>query len=229
MAIMNYTYSDAEGTGSGQNSYISAVDRLSPRPTQLNPLDYAQKHRGSINLDYRFGKNDGGPVFEQFGINLLYTFNSGHPYTLVTSSGGQAGPYDTGVDYMNDTRSRRALEPINNSTTPWYRRFDLRVDKSFNITDKLSATIYARIFNLFNTKNVINVFQVTGSAEDDGLLSGVIDPTRARSLINSYGGEDYVKMYKAINLENGQAYWDVVGRQLYSSPRQIFFGLKLNF
>ena len=229
MAIMNYTYSNAEGTGSGQDSYISAVDRLSPRPTQLNPLDYAQKHRGSINLDYRFGKNDGGPVFEQFGINLLYTFNSGHPYTLVTTTGGQAGPYDSGVDYMYDTRSRRALEPINNSTTPWYHRFDLRVDKSFNITDKLSATIYARVFNLFNTKNVINVFQVTGSAEDDGLLSGVIDPVRARSLINSYGGEDYVKMYKAINLENGQAYWDQIGRQLYSSPRQIFFGLKLNF
>ncbi|APF17592.1 Outer membrane receptor protein, mostly Fe transport [Caldithrix abyssi DSM 13497] len=229
MAIMNYTYSDAEGTGSGQNSYISAVDRLSARPTQLNPLDYAQKHRGTVNLDYRFGKKDGGPVFEQFGINLLYSFNSGHPYTMVTSSGGQAGPYDSGVDYMIDTRSRRALEPINNSTTPWYHRFDLRVDKSFDVTDKLTVTLYARVYNLFNTKNVINVYQITGSAEDDGLLSGVIDPARARSFISAYGGEDYVKMYETINLENGQAYWHLIGRELYSTPRQIFFGLKLSF
>ena len=229
MGQLNYTYSDAEGTGSGQTSYISAVDRTSPRPTQLNPLDFAQKHRGTVNLDYRFGKNDGGPVLEQFGINLLYTFNSGHPFTVVTSSGGQAGPYDSGVDYMIDTRSRRALEPINNSTTPWYHRVDLRVDKSFNLTDKITATLYARIYNLFNIKNVINVYQITGSAEDDGLLSGVIDPQRARSLIDAYGGEDYVKMYKAINLENGQAYWSQIGRQLYGSPRQIFFGLKLTF
>ncbi len=229
MAQLNYTYTDAEGTGSGQTSYISAVDHLSPRPTRLNPLDYAQRHRGTLNLDYRFGKNDGGPVLEQLGINLLYTFNSGHPYTLVTTPGGQAGPYDSGVDYMVDTRSRRALEPINNSTTPWYHRVDLRIDKSFNVTDKITATIYTRIYNLFNIKNVINVFQVTGSAEDDGLLSGVIDPQRARSFISAYGGQDYVKMYKAINLENGQAYWDIVGRQLYGHPRQIFFGLKLNF
>jgi outer membrane receptor protein involved in Fe transport len=229
MAQINYTYSDAEGTGSGSTSYISAVDRLSQRPTRLNPLDYAQKHRGSIMVDYRWGKDDGGPVLEQLGFNLLYTFNSGHPYTLVTTSGGQAGPYDTGVDYMNDTRSRRALEPINNSTTPWYHRVDLRVDKSFNITDKLQATLYMRVYNLFNIKNVINVYQVTGSAEDDGLLSGVIDPVRTASFINSYGGQDYVKMYKAINLTNGQAYWNYLGRQLWDHPRQIFFGLKLSF
>ena len=229
MAQINYTYSDAEGTGSGSTSYISAVDRLSQRPTRLNPLDYAQKHRGTIMLDYRWGKKDGGPVLEQLGFNLLYTFNSGHPYTLVTTSGGQAGPYSTGVDYMVDTRSRRALEPINNSTTPWYHRIDLRVDKSFNITDKLQATLYMRVYNLFNIKNVINVYQVTGSAEDDGLLSGVIDPVRTASFISSYGGQDYVKMYKAINLTNGQAYWNYLGRQLWDHPRQIFFGLKLSF
>jgi len=229
MAQLNYTYSNAEGTGSGSTSYISAVDRLSQRPTRLNPLDFAQKHRGTLMVDYRFGKNDGGPVLEQFGVNLLYTFNSGHPYTLVTTSGGQAGPYSTGVDYMADTRSRRALEPINNSTTPWYHRIDLRVDKSFNITDKLKATLYMRVYNLFNIKNVINVYQVTGSAEDDGLLTGLIDPVRTASFIASYGGQDYVKMYKAINLTNGQAYWNYLGRQLWDHPRQIFFGLKLNF
>lgn len=227
-AQLNYTYTSAEGTGSGKTSFISAVDRLSARPTTLQPLDFNQAHRGSINLDYRFGKDDAG-LLEQFGINLLYTFNSGHPYTLVYSSGGQSGPYDTGVDYMNDTRSRQALEPVNSSNTPWLHLFDLNVDKSFNITDKLLGTVYMRINNVFNTKTAINVYQMTGSAEDDGLLSGVMDPSRAESLINSYGGQDYIDMYTAINLKNGQAYWDLVGNQLYNHPRQIFFGIKLSY
>lgn len=228
-ALFNYTYSNAEGTGSGETSFISAVDRLSQRPTRLNPLDYNQTHRGSVNLDYRFGKGDGGPILEQFGINAIYTFNSGHPFTYVFTTGGQSGQYDLGVDYMNDTRSRQALEPVNASTTPWTHRVDLRVDKSFNITDQLLATLYVRVNNLFNTKNVLNVYQVTGSAEDDGHLTGIINEERSKSLIEAYGGEDYVNMYKAINLENGQAYWNVVGLQLYDHPRQIFFGLKLTF
>jgi hypothetical protein len=184
-----------------------------------------------MNLDYRFGKDDGG-FLEQFGVNMLYTFNSGHAFTIVTTSGGQSGPYDSGVDYMQDTRTRQALEPVNSSNTPWLHLFDLRVDKSFNITNDLMATVYMRVNNVFNTKTAINVYQVTGSAEDDGFLSGVIDEARAESMINSYGGQDYIDMYTAINLVNGQAYWDFnpgPGLQLYNHPRQIFFGLKLTY
>ncbi len=228
-AQVNYTLTDAEGTGSGNTSFISAVDRLSARPTMLNPLDFNQTHRGTVNLDYRFGKNDGGPVLERMGFNILYTFNSGHPYTLVTTSGGQAGPYSIGVDYMQDTRSRVALEPINSSSTPWVHRVDLRLDKSFGIGDKVTATVYMRVNNLFNLKNVLNVYELTGSAEDDGLLSGLIDPAKTEAFINSYGGEDYVRMYQAINLENGQAYWNYLGKQLYDHPRQIFIGVKFAY
>lgn len=228
-AQLNYTYTDAEGTGSAETSFISAVDHLSARPTLLSPLDYNQTHRGTVNLDYRFGKNDGGIILQQMGINLLYTFNSGHPYTLVFTKGGQSGAYDTGVDYMLDTRSREALEPLNSSKTPWVNQVDLKFDKSFNITNQLETNFYVRITNLFNTKNVLNVYPVTGTPEDDGVLSGVIDAKRTQSFINAYGGQDYVNMYQAINLDNGQAYWSQLGRQLYGTPRQIFIGMKFNF
>ncbi|MBN1406798.1 MAG: TonB-dependent receptor [Calditrichaceae bacterium] len=227
-AMLNYTYTDAEGTGSGETSYFSPVDQISQRPTRLNPLDYNQTHRGSINLDYRFGKDDGGVVLEQLGVNMIYSFNSGHPFTLVSAAPGQSDQIDVGVDYMNDTRSRRALEGVNSSTTPWYHEVDLRVDKSFNITEKLMATIYVRVNNLLNTKNVINVFEATGSAQNDGFLDGTISEAVRDSYINAYG-EDYVEMYKAINLDNGQAYWSVLNRQLYSNPRQVLLGLKVSF
>jgi len=90
----------------------------------------------------------------------------------------------------------------------------------------LSATVYAIVNNVFNRKNVINVYQLTGSAGDDGYIS---DPDRYETNANANGGQDYVDMYNAINIENGQAYWDWLNQELYGQPRQIFVGIKVSF
>ncbi len=226
-ANLYYTLTSAEGTGSNNTSYHGAVYRVTQTPSIIYPLDYNNTHRGSLNLDYRFGKGDGGQILENFGANVLFTFSSGHPFTLVYyPPGGQVSPYDAGVDYMNDTRSREALEELNSSETPWTYNVDLRLDKSFELTDRVMATVYMRVNNLFNIKNVVNVFQATGNAYDDGFLS---DETRSGAFINAYGGDAYRAMYTAINLENGQAYWDLTGQELYGTPRQILFGLKIAY
>jgi hypothetical protein len=223
----NYTLTSAEGTGSGETGYISAVDRaLGQLPTVLTPLDYSQTHRGSVLLDYRFGEKDGGPVFEQMGANLIVRFNSGHPYTRVRNVGGQSGAYDGGVDYMNDTRSRTALEPINASSTPWVTNVDLRVDKSVNVMDMARATVYVRVTNLLNTKNVMNVYQETGSDTDDGYIT---DPDRYGPNAAQYGGDKYVELYKAINIVNAESYLSQLGLEMWGQPRQIMFGIKLTY
>jgi hypothetical protein len=225
-AQFNYTLSSAEGTGANETAYYSAVYNGSQIPTVTSPLDYAQTHRGSLLLDYRFGANDGGPVLERLGANVVFNFNSGHPYTFsFANPGGQADPYTAGVDYMNDTRSREALESINASTTPWNFNVDLRLDKTFEVYDQLMATAYIRVTNLFNTKNVVNVFQTTGTATDDGYIS---NPSLYETNLNAYG-EQYLDLYRAVNIENGQAYLDATGRELYGIPRQIFLGLKLSY
>jgi outer membrane receptor protein involved in Fe transport len=227
-AQLNYTLTSSEGTGSTETSYIAAIEQVQPAPTVINPLDYAQTHVGSIIMDYRFGKNDGGPVLEQLGANLLFQFSSGHPFTTVDIAGlGQVSPYDAGVDYMLDTRSRVAKEPLGSSTTPWNFTLDFRLDKTFQIMTSLSATVYMRIDNLINTKNVLNVYQKTGNADDDGFIS---NPELSGSFVNSpTTGQKYVEMYDAINVKNGQSYWDSLGLQLWSQPRQIFFGIKLSY
>jgi len=101
----------------------------------------------------------------------------------------------------------------------------LRLDKSFNITDKLNATVYCRVNNLLNTKNVINVYTKTGNAYDDGFLG---DSQASGDFVESLG-QDYVDMYKAINIENGGAYRSQLGLELFGQPRQIFFGIRLNY
>ena len=223
-AQFNYTYTSAEGTGSGEVSYHAANYNDTQKPTITSPLDYNRDHKGTLNLDYRFYA-ESGPILSDFGANVLWSFSSGHPYTNVYfSPGGQVNAYNAGVDYMNDTRSREALEPINSSTTPWITTIDLRLDKTFRIMDIMQVMVYMRVTNLLDTKNVINVFQATGSAQDDGFIS---DPIRAKSFVTANGGQDYLDMYNTINLKNGQAYWDAVGLQLYGTPRQIWFGIKL--
>jgi hypothetical protein len=88
-ADLNYTFSLAEGTGSTPISYYNAVYyswRSEPNiPTVPYPLDFNQRHRLALILDYRFGKNEGG-IFENSGINLVSRVSSGHPYTYSKAS-----------------------------------------------------------------------------------------------------------------------------------------------
>jgi hypothetical protein len=230
-AQLNYTLTSAEGTGSTEVSYHGAVYNSDQQPTILSPLDFSQTHTGSLILDYRFAKNDGGPILQQLGTNLIFSFTSGHPFTYVTYVLGQVSLYDAGTDYMNDTRSRYATEPIGTSRTPWNFNLDLRLDKTFSLVN-IDMTLYFVVQNLLNTKNVINVFQASGSAQDDAFLS---DPTKSESFINSASGNDPEQVeltksiYRAINLENGQAYWDALGNQLYDTPRQIWLGIKIAY
>lgn len=226
-AQLNYTLQNAEGTASTRTTHIAAIEQATQRPTVINPMDYAQTHRGSVMLDYRFGQNDGGPILQNLGANLLFTFNSGHPYTFSQSTVGQANAYTSGTNYMLDPRSRVALEEVGGSTTPMNWNMDFRLDKSFGLVKGLEATVYLRVLNLFNTQNTINVFQATGNAEDDGFYNNPGFAQR-QSYLQTYG-EDWLKTYEAINIKNGQAYWDELALQLYGNPRQIFLGIKLNY
>ena len=188
----------------------------------ISPLDFNQSHRGAVNVDFRFGPNDGGPILERLGVNALFTFNSGHPFTLSTGGVGQQGP-ETGALIENDARSSFPLEAVNESTTPWNFNIDLRLDKTVAL-GPLDANFYIYVQNLLNTQNVLNVYRRSGNADDDGYLT---DPNLSAANVNNLG-PTYVAMYKAINLENGQAYRQVVGNDLWGSPRQIRFGVKFD-
>jgi outer membrane receptor protein involved in Fe transport len=220
-ATFNYTYSDAQGTGSTTNSAVSSVETGTLYPTVISPLDFNQTHRGSVNLDYSFDKGDGGAILEQLGANLLFTFNSGHPYTRSTGSIGQQGA-STGALVESDARFSVPLEAINSSTTPWVFNFDGRIYKGIEFAG-INAEVYVYVQNLLNTKNVINVYRRSGNAFDDGFLS---NPDLSGPIVAS-NGQGYVDLYRSINLVNGRHYRNTTGNNLYGTPRQIRFGLRL--
>ncbi len=232
-AEFNYTFSQAEGTGSNSTSYISAVDQNSETPKMIMPVDFNQPHVGTIKLDYRFAENDGGPIFRNFGVNFLLNFSSGHSFTYAWRPvGGQVDAYNAAVDYMNDTRWRQALEPIGSSMTPWTFDADLRLDKRINL-GFAGLTVFMRITNLFDRRNVLNVYHASGSGDDDGFISSEV---YSGDFVTNFGGDidnngidDYVELYEALNIVNDEAYRDGIDKRLISAPRQIFVGLTIDF
>ncbi len=236
-ANVNYTFSRALGTGSTATSAISGIEGAINVPTSISPLNFHRSQVGSFNLDYRFGKGDGGKVLEQLGANLLMTFQSGHPYTFAKGDFGQQDEQDGGV--ILDPRSRFPLEAVNSSTTPWNFQLDLRLDKSVSI-GRFNTNFYVYVQNLTNRQNVINVFNRTGNAFNDGFLdnaelsSSIL--ARRDQLNPGFGAAAYEALYRNINL-GGNAFnfrantnaspEGFNGLEVLGVPRQIRVGARL--
>ena len=215
-ATFDYTYSDAQGTGSNPSSSFRQIWQ-SPTatpffPQQTAPLDFNRAHSGYVNLDYRFANDDGPDVFgskilENFGANLLVSFTSGFNYTRY--------------DEESFGNRRNPTEPLNSSTTPFSFQLDLKVDKSFNIGG-LDANLYLWVINLLNTQNAEAVFNVTGDPYDDGFLASDQGSAIVESYRRTYG-EDVAKQY--MDLYNTLNY-DATN---FGPPRQIRLGVRLNY
>jgi len=223
----NYTLQFAEGSGSNANSGANLAGSGQPNLRILIPLDYDQRHSFVLNYDYRFGgeKDYKGPtikkksgkiiqVLSDVGFNMTFFLGSGTPYTRNSAAVA-----------LNGNAKSNIVGQINGSTKPWNFRTNLRVDKNIPLTwgkkdaeDKKTANlnVYAQVLNVFNTRNVLNVYSYTGNAEDDGYLTST-QAQAALALANS--AVAFTDMY-SIRM-------NVPGN--YSTPRQIRLGLLFEF
>jgi outer membrane receptor protein involved in Fe transport len=215
-ATLDYTYSDAQGTGSNPSSSFRQIWQ-SPTaipyfPQQIAPLDFNQAHTGALNIDYRFADNDGPSLFgsqilSNFGINALFRFTSGFNFTRYTED-----------SFGN---SRVPTEPLNASTTPWTFQLDMKIDKSVSF-GPFDANIYLWVINVLNTQNVVDVFPVSGDAYDDGWLSSPQGSQTVSGIASQYGqqyADMYEQLYSTINYDSGH----------FGPPRQIRLGVRLNY
>ncbi|MFZ1729461.1 MAG: TonB-dependent receptor [Bacteroidota bacterium] len=215
-ASVDYTYSDARGTGSAPSTAFRAI-WLAPTETPYLPkyttlLSFNQTHRGSINLDYRFGRGDGPALaganfLERSGLNMLFTFNSGHPYTRVDENS-----YDN---------RQQPVEVLNESTTPWTFQIDARLDKTVSIAG-LDFNFYIWVVNLLDTKNVTDVFIQSGSSSDNGYLSTVA----GRQQLQTYQqyGDVFENLYRDYYYQT-----NIMNANLFGPPRQVRVGLRIDF
>jgi len=213
---LDYTYADARGTGSSPSSAFRAL-WLSPSETPFLPkypmlLDFDVTHKGTVNIDYRFGRAD-GPVIagmhmlERLGLNLLFTFNRGRPFTRVTecSFGDRRPP----------------VEAINSSRTPWVFQFDGRLDKTVRI-GPLDVNFYLWVVNIFNIRNITGVYATSGSANDNGFLA--TDEGKTRIANYAAYGDVFGDLYKDFYY---QSY--LMNAGVYGAPRRIYLGMRASF
>jgi hypothetical protein len=224
--LANYTLQFADGTGS---SPTSAANTSVQELKYVFPLDFDQRHTFFLNLDYRYkdGKAYNGPkinrkskdstgmakainIFENTGINFMFNFNSGSPYTRKTVPGG------IGTSFPD----RITEGGINGARMPWNFRLDMRLERDFvigkNSKHPMYLNIYLRIQNLFNTRNILNVYSVTGSPTDDGFLTMQTSP--GLGLLSNFA-QSYEMLYD-LRMNNP---FNI------SRPRRIFLGLQLAF
>ncbi len=216
----SYTWSDARGINSDPNTGAGNLSQeaLSPPPLMISPLYYHNKHRGAVALDYRFSEG----MLNGLGVNFEYKVNSGHPYTL--SDGGMGQRAADGGAILADARSREPQEPVGSSTTPWQRYANLKVDYNLSLGG-VGVTLFAYVNNLFDTKNVINVYSRSGNAYDDGFLT---DPALSTEIVAA-NGQDYVDLYRNVNLENRQHFMGDFGLDVFSTPQIVKMGVSVNF
>ncbi len=220
--LVNGSISFENAQGTGNNPYSNAGEFGAPIdpsyvfvPHFIAPLAQDHAITGNLNIDYRFGKDDGPEVLHQFGASLLFTFASGHAYTLGDAK--TPGNSDPNAPVAVDPRNRLAIEALGASTTPSTFQLDLRLDKTVQLMDQLSANIFIQVVNLLNTKNVEDVFSNTGSAVTNGYLTNP-DLTGYKQ-VQTYGPQ-FASAYQAMAL-------DYAG--LYGTPRQIRLGIRLEY
>ncbi|MCI0449211.1 MAG: TonB-dependent receptor [Chlorobi bacterium] len=213
-----YSLSFASGTGSDPNSSSIAHWLGDELPKFTNLLDYDQRHTGTLNLDYRFGKTDvpkgfWGAVLSRLGLNLLYSFNSGRPYSKK----------DPAVDPLASTGSGATLKSsINGAFGPWNHRLDMKLDKTVSVW-RLDFNFYIWVINALNTRLVNDVWPGSGDPGDAGYLATQQGINRANAFDTdtdpTTSAEEFRKLYglRTMEIDN------------YGPPRQIRFGIKMNF
>jgi len=210
-ANMAYSLSYAVGTGSVSNTQVNIAWQATDPPKQTAPLDFDQRHKLSLNVDYHLGSGEGprwGSLspFSNFGINALYNIASGTPFT----------PTHVYDEVTLAAVSTIPAGPINSIYGPWSQSLDLKATKGWR-TRGLDMSAYVWILNAMDNRNAIAVFTGTGSPETTGYL-------------NTQDGIAIQQNLAAQGIDANSAYRLALQNEaLFSNPRQIRFGMRLGF
>lgn len=219
-----YTLQFAEGTGSTSTAANNLLNVGEGNLRIPIPLDYDQRHTIVTTVDYRYGagtKYDGPAwgrgFFENFGANFIFRAGSGVPYSRISQ--------EVVPDLLNatDARFRKLVGDINGSRLPWQFKVDMRLDKDISLSPADAdgnigqyVNVYLQVQNLFDAKNIVDIYEATGNPDDDGYLSS----SQGKAAIeNQTNPQSYVDLYRL----------RLVDPDNYSLPRTIRVGATYNF
>lgn len=132
---LDYTFQIAKGTASDPDQARNALAGGALPEVQLAPLGWDQRHTLNGTLGYN------RPTW---GISFIGQLGSGQPYTPRQGA---------------DVATLRE----NSQKKPTFWNVDMRLYKDFRFFSK-RYTVFLRAFNLFDTRNEVNVYDDTGRA-----------------------------------------------------------------
>jgi hypothetical protein len=212
---LSYTLQYAKGTGSWPETQYNIVWQNMSSPRHSSPLEFDQRHKFSANVDVRTTSHE-GPKFGDFyplenaGINFVLIANSGTPYTPV-------------IIWQEVSSAAGAPDPkagINSVYSPWTYRLDFKANRTF-YAGKIQWDLYLWVMNLFDRKNAVDVYESTGRPNTTGWLQS----DEGVAFV-----ENNAEATERSELSGKELWLLKEGNPLnYDSPRQIRFGLRVNF
>jgi outer membrane receptor protein involved in Fe transport len=210
-ANLAYSLSFAQGTGSVSQSQRNIAWTASQTPKQTAPLDFDQRHKFALNLDWRLGEGQGPlwsgfRLFENTGINVLLNVASGTPYT----------PTDV---YNEATLAAVALQPsgpINSRYGPWTSNLDFKATRGIKLGG-YHVEAFAWVLNVLDSENAFQVYTSSGSAETTNWLNTADGQTFLQTAESN--GIDGLGLYRLA--ENDPNF--------YATPRIVRFGVRAQF
>ena len=208
---VNYSLSTAMGTGSVSNTQGNIAWTSATPPKLTAPLDFDQRHKLSVNLDYTLEKGEGptiagGRWFENSTINILYNVGSGTPYT----------PTNVYNEVTLAATNSQPSGPINSRYGPWTMNLDLKASRGF----QLGATHFQAflwMLNVMGNDNAYSVYTSSGSPF-------------STTWLNTQDGQAFLAN-AAANGKDGLATYHLAENNPtnYANPRLVRFGFSTSF
>lgn len=137
-ATIDYTLQSAKGNASDPAATRNQIVGGERPEVQLIRLDGDQTH--TVNMTFSYSSRD------NWGFSFIGTYGSGFPYTPSQSLN------------ISALLTNSELKPTTTNV-------DFRAYKDFQIADNFKLSVFARIYNIFDIRNQLNVYGDSGSAD----------------------------------------------------------------
>jgi outer membrane receptor protein involved in Fe transport len=199
-ANINYTLMWATTRSSTFNRGIGTQGVRSFPQLQEVPSNWDQRHTINANIQFEIPAGRGfrvlGANIDRASLNVYWRYGSGQPFTI------------------HEDADPTATE--NSARLPYFSVVDLRFRKDFKLVSDTFASFYLDIFNLFNRRNVVELFN---DEQHRCIECTLTDPAT---------GQNVVKTFENGNPEGNGNSIDLSPLQL-SPPRQILLGFGFRF
>ena len=146
---VSYNLQFAKGTASFAGEWYNDHYLYNIDPPVIDYwLDFDERHIVNSNIDLAFPGDFVFIPLQNFSSSIVFSYHSGTPYTPQDLRGNQIGD-------------------VNSARIPGYWNVDLTFSRTIPI-GPLSFSINGIINNVFNTDQVVEVYQTTGQPDDHG-------------------------------------------------------------